>query len=431
MRLCKEVPISNAYQQAGKAPISVRWIDINKGDKESPNYRSRLVAREINTSKRNDLFAATPSLEALQVVLSLVTSGNKGEVVMINDVSRAFFHAPAKRKVYVQLPIEDSEKGQEYLCGKLNFSMYGTRDAAQNWFDAYSQQFVHIGFQQKVASPCTFHHQQRSIRTYSHGDDYVSTGKPRDLKWLKNQFESKCQLTIQVLGPEENQLQQVKILNRIITWDNDRGIGYEADPRHVGIPAQQLSLENAKPVITRGAKEEGRTTADIEDPLVEVQSTTYRALVARCNYPSSDRPDIAFAVKDKARHMSAPRTGDWVRLKRLGRYLVGKPRMQQRFEWQHAPTTVCTYVDVGWAGCRESRTSTTCDVIMLGKHSVKSWSKTQALIALSSGEPELYATLKASAETLGTVPMINDYGVRVTAEVWGDAQTALGIIHRK
>ena len=36
MRLYEKVPISEAYQQTGKAPISVRWIDINKGDKELP-----------------------------------------------------------------------------------------------------------------------------------------------------------------------------------------------------------------------------------------------------------------------------------------------------------------------------------------------------------------------------------------------------------
>ena len=107
MKLYDKVSIDEAYQKTGKGPISVRWIDINKGDVESPNYRSRLVAREINTSKRDDLFAATPPLEALKVILSLTSSGNKGEILMINDISRAFFHAPAKRAVYVQLPNED------------------------------------------------------------------------------------------------------------------------------------------------------------------------------------------------------------------------------------------------------------------------------------------------------------------------------------
>ena len=136
--------------------ISVRWIDINKGDSQNLNYRFRLVAREINTNKRDDLFAATPPLEALKVILSFTIKGNNGEALMINDISRAFFHAPAKRKVYVQLPEEDREDGDEAMCGRLNYSMYGTRDAVQTWFDVYSQQIIKIGFQQGLASPCTF-----------------------------------------------------------------------------------------------------------------------------------------------------------------------------------------------------------------------------------------------------------------------------------
>ena len=57
---------------------------------------------------------------------------------MINDISRAFFHATAKREVYVQLPSEDIGPSDQPLCGKLNYSMYGTRDAAQNWHEEYT-----------------------------------------------------------------------------------------------------------------------------------------------------------------------------------------------------------------------------------------------------------------------------------------------------
>ena len=78
MKLYEKVPIGEAYAQTGKGPISVRWIDINKGDVESPNYRFRFVARGITTSKRNDCVAATPPLEALKVILSIASSGNKG-----------------------------------------------------------------------------------------------------------------------------------------------------------------------------------------------------------------------------------------------------------------------------------------------------------------------------------------------------------------
>ena len=102
-----KVPVAECFKQTGKALITVRWIDINKGDNEKPNYRFRLIAREINTYKRGDFFAATPPLEALKIVISMAATGNKGEVIMINDISRAYFHARAERDVYVRLPDED------------------------------------------------------------------------------------------------------------------------------------------------------------------------------------------------------------------------------------------------------------------------------------------------------------------------------------
>ena len=37
--------LSECWKETGKAPVKVRWIDINKGDSENPDYRSRLVAK--------------------------------------------------------------------------------------------------------------------------------------------------------------------------------------------------------------------------------------------------------------------------------------------------------------------------------------------------------------------------------------------------
>ena len=49
---------------------------------------------------------------------------------------------------------------------------------------------------------------------------------------------------------------------------------------------------------------------------------------------------------------------------------------------------------------------------------------------MSHGEPEFYATLEASAETLGIVPMMADFGLKMIGGVWGDAQAVLGITSR-
>lgn len=208
MGLYEKVPIKQCHERTGNAPISVRCIDINKGDQEKPNYRSRLVAREIITCKRDDCFAATPPLEALQVILSMAATANRGEIVMANDVARAFFYARAKREVYVQLPKEDLKIGEEQLCGRLKYSMYGTRDAAQDWHEEYSDQLISIGFQQGRASPCTFYHVARGIGTYVHGGDYVSVGKLKGFQWMQSRLEKAYAIKTQILGPENDRLKQ-------------------------------------------------------------------------------------------------------------------------------------------------------------------------------------------------------------------------------
>ena len=208
MRLYDKVPIAQYYQKTGRVPIIVRWIDINKGDVQSPNYRSRIVAREINTYKRNDLFAATPPLEALKMIISMTATSNQGEIIMINDIGRAFFHARVTRDVYVQLPDEDKGSGEEGLCGKLRFSMYGTRDAVQNWHNDYSQQLLDVGSQQGRAPLCIFYHPDKKIRTDVHGDDYVSSGRPEALRWMQKKLKDKYQVKTQCLGPGKEESRQ-------------------------------------------------------------------------------------------------------------------------------------------------------------------------------------------------------------------------------
>ena len=54
--------------------ITTKWLDVNKGDAQNPNVRARLVGRELNLEKRDDLFAATPPLESLKAILSICAS---------------------------------------------------------------------------------------------------------------------------------------------------------------------------------------------------------------------------------------------------------------------------------------------------------------------------------------------------------------------
>ena len=61
---------------------------------------------------------------------------------------------------------------------------------------------------------------------------------------------------------------------------------------------------------------------------------------------------------------------------------------------------------------------------------MKTWSTTQTLIALSSGEAELYGLVKAAPEGLGLQSLLADLGFEVTVTVKADASAALGIVGR-
>ena len=81
------------------------------------------MAKEFNDHKREDLFAATPPLEAIKLLFSMaVTEGigySRGNIknglkIDFIDVRRAYYHAKSIREIYVELPEGDREDG---MCG--------------------------------------------------------------------------------------------------------------------------------------------------------------------------------------------------------------------------------------------------------------------------------------------------------------------------
>ena len=66
----------------------------------------------------------------------------------------------------------------------------------------------------------------------------------------------------------------------------------------------------------------------------------------------------------------------------------------------------------------------------MGGHVLKTWSKTQATIATSSGEAELCAAVKGTAELLGLRSLAKDFGRTFGAELRVDAKATIGMVNR-
>ena len=53
-----------------------------------------------------------------------------------------------------ELPPEDYQLGDEHRCGLLRYSLYGTRDAAQNWEEELASTLSSLGLTRGSACPC-------------------------------------------------------------------------------------------------------------------------------------------------------------------------------------------------------------------------------------------------------------------------------------
>ena len=174
--------------------ISTKWLDQNKGDSAAPNYRSRLVGCEFAREKRDDLFAATLLLESLRAMLAICASrqgGRHPHRIMVLDVARAYFNAPASRPVFIKIPAEDRLASDAGKVAQLNFSFYGTRDAAKNWTATYTGFLNGIGFKTGEGCSCNFAYGTRQLSLIVHGDDFTASGSDADLAWLETKFVEK------------------------------------------------------------------------------------------------------------------------------------------------------------------------------------------------------------------------------------------------
>ena len=116
---------------------------------------------------------------------------------------------------------------------------------------------------------------------------------------------------------------------------------------------------------------------------------------------------------------------------RIGRYLLGRPRMIWKFDLQESTSQFDTYTDANWTGCRRTRKSTSGGVIMVGTHLIKSWAKTQATIAKSIAESELYGIVRGTCEAAGFISLADGLGAEVFARLHMDATAAQGITDRQ
>ena len=132
------VPREVLDEVEGATLVGTRWVVVNKGSIQKPHVRARLVAQEFATGKyRDELFAGTPGLDVVRMLLSDLATGNTcgghRRIGAVVDVSNAFLYGKARRPLFIRLPqAVQPRDGREWI-GRLQKSLYGPLDAPKMW----------------------------------------------------------------------------------------------------------------------------------------------------------------------------------------------------------------------------------------------------------------------------------------------------------
>ena len=143
-------------------------------------------------------------------------------------------------------------------------------------------------------------------------------------------------------------------------------------------------------MLTRNVAAQNKILKDCIAPLIDLKNHVIKRREASSGYLGKM---MAFwTSKEYLRKMRCLARSDFVVVRRIARYLIHAPRDVLMHRWQDSLSSLTIYKDSNWAGCRETRKSTSGATFLHGSHVIKHYSRTQSIIALSSAEAELFAT---------------------------------------
>jgi hypothetical protein len=127
-------------------------------------------------------------------------------------------------------------------------------------------------------------------------------------------------------------------------------------------------------------------------------STLYRSIAGALQYLILTRPDISYAVQQICLYMHDPRESHMQLVKRILRYIQGTSHFGLHL-YRSSSHDLVAYSDADWAGCPDTRKSTSGFCVFLGNNLISWSSHRQHTVSGSSAEAEYRAVANCIAES--------------------------------
>ncbi|GJQ92266.1 putative ribonuclease H-like domain-containing protein [Tanacetum coccineum] len=292
-------------------------------------------------------------IEAIRIFLAYASY--MGFTVYQMDVKSAFLYGQIEEEVYVCQPPGFEDPDHPDKVYKVVKALYGLHQAPRAWYDTLATYLLSNGFQR---------------------------GQIDQTLFIKSQ--------------------QGHIL---LVQQRKKGIFISQD-KYVHEILKKFNYTDVK---------SASTPTDLEKPLVkdadadDVDEHLYRSMIGSLMYLTASRPDIMFAVCACARFQVSPKTSHLLAVKRIFRYLKGKPSLGLWYS-KDSPLELVAYTDSDYAGATLDRKSTTGGCQFLGNRLISWQCKKQTVVATSTTEAEYVAAASCCGQVLWIQNQLLDYG---------------------
>jgi hypothetical protein len=277
--------------------------------------------------------------------------------------------------VYCQQPPGFVDEARpDHVC-RLHKSLYGLKQPPRAWYQRFATHLATLGFVASATDTSLFVLRSGVDTAYLllYVDDIIVTASSAQfLQGLLDQLHREFAMTD--LGP-------LHFFLGIAVTRNVDGL-FLSQRQYATDLLQRAGMSDCHSVATP-VDTQAKLSGSDGDPLAD--ATEYRSLAGALQYLTLTRPDISYAVQQICLHMHAPRAPHLALVKRVLRYVRGTLEFGLHLR-ASSSTSLTAYYDADWAGCPDSRRSTSGYCVYYGDSLISWSSRRQTTVSRSSAE---------------------------------------------
>ena len=413
--------------------IGCRWVFTMKTDADhNPiKYKARLVAQGFSQRPGIDFaetYAPVTSLRTIRLLLA--TAVNEGLHIHQMDVTGAYLYGTLDEPIYMKLPQTlDKDKYKNKVC-KLQKALYGLKQSGRIWFKTLEKSLNNIGFTSTHVEPSLFHSKELDAIVSVYVDDLLIISKNvKTIEYIKE------------LLTERFEMKDLGVVNHLlglkIQYDIDKGV---AQVDLAGYIRNTLEALNLTGIRRRSTPMSTNLTLSIEDApkseeeKIEMKCKPYAQAIGALNWISNAaRPDISYATNVCSRFTNNPGIKHWNQVIHIFGYLKKTINLKIIYNREEKEISgflkgtlrtnkIEGYTDADYAGCKDTKRSTSGYVFTIAGGAIAWGSKRQHCTASSTCEAE-YKAIQYGSEValwikhvLGTIDRRIEYGIPINTD---------------